>query len=392
MNFATINACFEQFYLSLTKIYTYNKNETVKSIDELLSYYKGKKVLITGHTGFKGSWLTIWLHYLGAKVVGYGLETNNPISNYELSGISTKIKDINGDIRNKEKLFEVFNEEKPEIVFHLAAQALVIDGYNFPLDTYETNTLGTANVLEAIRISNSVHTAIFITTDKVYDNKERLLPYREDEPMGGYDPYSSSKGAAELIIASYRSSFFNPNSYEKHKKSIASVRAGNVIGGGDWAENRIIPDCIRSIENNKIIDVRNPNAVRPWQYVLEPLGAYLVLGSKMMDEPVKYATAWNFGPNPENTITVKKLVEKLIEIYGHGEWKDTSVSEALHEANLLALDINKAKNLLNWSPILNFQETIEFTVDWYKKYKNTNVLEMCNHQIEKYTQIWRSKN
>ncbi|MCF8297451.1 MAG: CDP-glucose 4,6-dehydratase [Saprospiraceae bacterium] len=364
----------------------------MKSIDELLAYYKGKKVLITGHTGFKGSWLTIWLHKLGAEVIGYGLDTANPSGNYMLSGISSKIKSIRDDIRNREKLINVFEEEKPEIIFHLAAQALVIDAYKNPIKTYETNTMGTANVLEAIRLSNSIHTAIFITTDKVYDNKEHLIPYREEDRLGGYDPYSSSKGAAELIIASYRNSFFNPKLYEKHKKSIASVRAGNVIGGGDWAENRIIPDCIRAIENDKIINVRNPNSVRPWQHVLEPLGAYLLLGAKMMDNPVKYGDAWNFGPNIETTIPVKILVEKLIENYGSGKWNDTSEKQALHEANLLILDINKAKKILSWNPVLNFQKTVGFTIDWYKNYKKTNVLEMCNNQIEEYTRLWILKS
>jgi CDP-glucose 4,6-dehydratase len=364
----------------------------MSAIYELLNYYRDKRVLVTGHTGFKGSWLSIWLQYIGAKVIGYSLDPVNSNDNFVLSEMSTRMKDIRGDIRDREQLFNVFNEEKPEIVFHLAAQALVIDGYSRPIDTYEINTIGTANVLEAVRQSNTVHTAVFITTDKVYENQEWFWPYRENEPMGGFDPYSSSKGAAELIIASYRNSFFNPSKYSEHKKSIASARAGNVIGGGDWAPNRIVPDCILAIENSRTIEVRSPNAVRPWQHVLEPLGGYLLLGSSMGKHPEKFAQAWNFGPKAENIITVKNIVSKLIETYGRGEWNDVSISGALHEAKLLALDINKAKNLLNWDPVLDFQETIQFTVDWYKNYKSVNVFDLCINQINEYNKLWRLKN
>ena len=361
-------------------------------IKSILEIYKGKKVLITGHTGFKGSWLSIWLNKLGADVIGYALPPVNEDDNFVLSGISGKIKDITGDIRDRDHLFSVFKKEKPEIVFHLAAQALVIDGYKNPIETYETNTMGTANLLDAVRNSDTVTTAVFITTDKVYENKEWIWPYREFEQLGGYDPYSSSKGAAELIIASYRKSFFNPEKYSEHRKSIASVRAGNVIGGGDWAANRIVPDCIRAIEKNQIIEVRSPKAVRPWQHVLEPLGGYLLLGAKMLAQPLKYNEAWNYGPEAENIINVGKLVNEIINVYGQGRWKDTSNPEALHEAKFLALDINKAKHLLGWNPVLNFLETIEFTVDWYKNYKNMNVFNLCENQIDEYTKLWNLRN
>ncbi len=353
-----------------------------------LDIYKGKKVLVTGHTGFKGSWLSIWLLKLGAQVVGLSLDPYNEKDNFVLSGISKKMKDIRGDIRNKETLLKVFEIEKPEIVFHLAAQSLVIDGYNDPIYTYETNTMGTANVLECVRLSKTTHTAIFITTDKVYENKEWIWPYRETEPMGGYDPYSSSKGAAELIIASYRNSFFNPDSYTEHKKAIASVRAGNVIGGGDWSTNRIIPDCIKAIENNEPIEIRNPSSTRPWQHVLEPLYGYLLLGAYMMKEPTKYVGAWNFGPKSDDVISVGSLVDKIIELYKKGTWKDLSDPNALHEAKLLALDINKAKHLLNWEPVLNFEYTIKLTVDWYKNYEKTDVFNLCSNQIDEYTQLF----
>lgn len=346
--------------------------------------YRGKKVLLTGHTGFKGSWMSIWLHNLGAEVIGFALDPVNENDNFVLTGISEHIKDIRGDIRDKRKLADVFDKEKPEIVFHLAAQALVIDGYNDPITTFEVNSMGTVNILECVRSSQSVHTAIFITTDKVYENKEWIWPYREDEPMGGYDPYSSSKGAAELIIASYRRSFFNPNKYNQHKKSIASVRAGNVIGGGDWAENRIVPDCIRAIESDKPIEIRNPKSVRPWQHVLEPIGGYLQLGYYMMKQPKEYSEAWNFGPEAKNIIDVGTLVSKIIEIFDKGSWKDLSDPKALHEAKLLALDINKVKTRLKWQPVLDFNQTIRFTVDWYKNYKKGNVLEICERQIKEF--------
>ncbi len=364
----------------------------IMEVNTLLNIYQGKKVLITGHTGFKGSWLSIWLQKLGAEVIGFALDPIREEDNFVLSGISNKLKDIRGDIRNREKLFEVFETEKPEIAFHLAAQALVMDGYNDPVTTYETNTMGTVNVLEAIRNSDSARTAIFITTDKVYENKEWIWPYRETEPMGGYDPYSSSKGAAELIIASYRNSFFKPDKYDQHRKAIASVRAGNVIGGGDWANNRIVPDCIKALEKELPVTIRNPSATRPWQHVLEPLGAYLLLGAKMMIDPQKYAEAWNFGPGTENTINVETLVNAVIKAYGKGEWNDISDSKAFHEAKLLALDINKAKYRLNWKPVLNFQETINFTIDWYKNYKQKNVFDLCLNQIEEYTKLWKSRS
>lgn len=337
-------------------------------IKNLLNRYKGKKVLITGHTGFKGSWLSIWLDMLGANVIGISLDPKTEKDNFNLSGIGKKITDIRADIRGFNELLEIFQNEKPEIVFHLAAQPLVLEGYNNPLETFETNTLGTVNVLEAIRLTDSVKVGVMITTDKVYDNKEWIWPYREDERLGGYDPYSASKGASELIISSYRNSFFNPEDYKNHGKSIASVRAGNVIGGGDWADNRIIPDCIRSIENNKTIEVRSPKAVRPWQHVLEPLSGYLLLGAKMIEEPTKYAEAWNFGPEVSNIVSVERLVKEIIRDYGTGDWKDISDLIEFHEAKLLSLDINKVKSSLGWRPILDFKETIKLTIDWYLIY------------------------
>lgn len=342
--------------------------------------YRNRKVLITGHTGFKGSWLSIWLTQLGAEVVGVALDTKTDKDNFIVSNVGSQIIDIREDIRNFDNLLDIFQKERPEFVFHLAAQPLVLDSYYTPLETFQINTQGTANVLECIRLTDSVKVGVMVTTDKVYENNEWVWSYREDEKLGGYDPYSASKGAAEIIISSYRNSFFNPNNFLKHGKSISSVRAGNVIGGGDWAENRIIPDCIKSIENNEIIEVRNPYAVRPWQHVLEPLGGYLLLGAKMFNNPTKYADSWNFGPESTNILSVGDLVREIIKVYGKGEWHDISNSNALHEAKLLSLDISKAKYYLGWKPILDFKETIKLTTDWYINYQC--ITSVCEEQIK----------
>ena len=279
---------------------------------------------------------------------------------------------------------EIFQEYKPEIVFHLAAQPLVRLSYEIPVETYETNVLGTINILEAIRMTDSVKVGIMITTDKCYENKEQVWGYRENEPMGGYDPYSSSKGAAEIAINSWRRSFFNPEQYEIHGKSIASVRAGNVIGGGDWALDRIIPDCIRALEANKPIEIRSPKAIRPWQHVLEPLSGYMLLAQKMWDEPVKYCEGWNFGPHLESIIPVWNVASMVIENYGKGELKDLSDPNALHEAKLLILDISKARFQLGWEPKMNIEQCVALTVNWYKSYSRGKVYNLCVEQIEKY--------
>lgn len=347
--------------------------------------YKDKTVLVTGHTGFKGSWLSIWLNELGANVIGYSLDPYTERDNFVLSKIGEKIVDIRGDIRDKSKLEEVFSSYQPEFVFHLAAQPLVRLSYENPVETYETNVMGTINVLEAIRKTKATKVGIMITTDKCYDNKEQLWGYRESDSMGGYDPYSSSKGAAEIAINSWRLSFFNPEEYEKHGKSIASVRAGNVIGGGDWAKDRIIPDCIKAIEAGIPIEIRSPQSVRPWEHVLEPLSGYLMLGEKMYNNPVKYSEAWNFGPELSSIIHVWSIAQSVIIKFEAGELKDVSDPNAVHEARLLALDISKARFKLGWVPTLTIDETIKYTVDWYKNYTNTDVYELCIKQIEEFS-------
>lgn len=354
-------------------------------IDIFNSFYKGKRILITGHTGFKGSWLSIWLQELGADVVGVSLDPYSERDNFLLSGIGKKIKaDIRADIRDGQKIKNIFAEYKPEIVFHLAAQPLVRLSYEKPAETYETNVMGTVNILEAIRFTDSVKVGVMITTDKCYDNKEQTRGYKEDDPFGGYDPYSSSKGACEIAIQSWRRSFFNPDQFAKHGKAIASVRAGNVIGGGDWALDRIIPDCIRALEADKPIEIRSPKSVRPWEHVLEPLSGYMLLSKKMWEHPTKFCEGWNFGPEAESVSTVWEVATELVKNFGRGELKDCSNPNAVHEAQLLMLDINKAKTKLGWRPRMNMQECIALVADWYKRYKNENVYNLCINEIEKF--------
>ena len=352
-------------------------------VDIFDNFYKGKRVLITGHTGFKGSWLSIWLHELGAEVVGIGLDPYSEKDNFVLSDIGNKIKaDIRADIRDGQKMKEIFAEYQPEIVFHLAAQPLVRLSYEIPVDTYEINVMGTIHIMEAIRATKSVKVGVMITTDKCYDNCETLKGYVETDPFGGYDPYSSSKGACEVAIQSWRRSYFNPEDYgKKHTVSLASVRAGNVIGGGDWAKDRIIPDCIRALEEGRVIDIRSPKAVRPWEHVLEPLSGYMILTKLMWENPTEYCEGWNFGPEAEGVSTVWEVASEVIKNYGSGELKDSSDSDAVHEANLLMLNINKAKSRLGWYPRMNMQQCMELVVDWYRRYQAEDVYKLCVEEI-----------
>lgn len=342
--------------------------------------YKNKKVLLTGASGFKGSWLSLWLKSLGAEVLGYSLEPNTTPSMFEELKIADKIQNVFGDIRNKEKLEKTFNKFKPEIVFHLAAQPLVRLSYLEPLNTYETNVIGTLNVLEAARKCESVKAFVNVTTDKCYENKEIERGYREDEPMGGYDMYSSSKGCVEIMSSSYRRSFLqNENAY-----SMATARAGNVIGGGDWALDRLIPDCILAINNNTPIEIRNPIAVRPWQHVLEPLFGYLLLGEKLLEDGKKFADGFNFGPNEDSVLTVADVASCVVKFYGRGEVV-VGKKSILHEAGLLMLNAEKAKKVLGWAPNYNADEAIEKTVEWYKKFYNQeDILSFTLKQIKEY--------
>ncbi|MBP3790108.1 MAG: CDP-glucose 4,6-dehydratase [Prevotella sp.] len=355
----------------------------------LTTAFKGKTVLVTGHTGFKGSWMSIWLHAMGAKVIGVALDPATDRDNFVLSGIGQKIEaDIRADIRDRKKMEDIFQKYQPEVVFHLAAQPLVRLSYEIPVETYETNVMGTINVMEAIRHTDSVRTAVMITTDKCYENREQIWGYRENEPMGGYDPYSSSKGAAEIAISSWRRSFFNPADYgKKHHVAIASVRAGNVVGGGDWAKDRIVPDCIRALESDGTIEIRSPKAIRPWQHVLEPLSGYLLLAAKMMQAPTDYCEGWNFGPRAESVTPVWDVATMIINYYGKGQLKDVSDPNALHEANLLMLDITKAHVRLGWTPRTNIEQCCQLTADWYKRYRSENVYDLCCEQIEAFLKL-----
>ncbi|WP_312701290.1 CDP-glucose 4,6-dehydratase [Sedimentibacter sp.] len=350
-------------------------------MEDFNNVYKDKTVLITGHTGFKGSWLSIWLIELGAKVVGYSLDVKSPKDNFVLTSLKDKLVDIRGDIRDLKKLKNVFDKYKPDYVFHLAAQPLVLDSYLQPHYTYEVNVMGTVNILECIRNAGEKITAILITTDKCYENKEQLWGYKETDPIGGYDPYSSSKGACELAVSSWRQSFMNPEDYDNHGIAIASVRAGNVIGGGDWSANRLIPDCIRALEDGKPIEIRNPRSVRPWQHVLDPLNGYLMLGQKLTEEPATYSGAWNFGPKLDSVVTVWQIGTEIIRQYGCGELADISDNDNMHEAQLLNLDISKAVLKLGWRPKLDIGSSIKYTIEWYKKYKSGNVYDLCKEQI-----------
>jgi len=353
-------------------------------MNKISSFYENKRVFVTGHTGFKGSWLCIWLKHLGAHVTGFSIDVNTNEDNYAVSRIGDKIDDIRGDVSDTEQISAAIQASQPEIVFHMAAQPLVRESYQNPHITYMTNVMGTLNLLEAIRSCNSVKSVVIITTDKCYRNKEWVWGYRENDELGGYDPYSSSKACCELLVDSYRKSFFNLNDNQNREIGIATARAGNVIGGGDWSKDRIIPDCIRSLMSRKPIMIRNPGATRPWQHVLEPLGGYLHLALKLFQEPTKYSEAFNFGPNPEGIIEVRHVVTKLVDYFGEGSWEAPGNKIQVHEANLLSLDISKSKNMLGWHPVWDIDEAIGKTADWYKNFRQTDVYDMCVNQIKEY--------
>lgn len=351
----------------------------------LASYYKGKKIFVTGHTGFKGTWFITWLHLLGVQTRGYALAPNPEQTFFNTIAANISCEHVFADIRDKESLESSLLNFQPDIVFHLAAQALVRRSYTIPAETFDVNVVGTANLLEAVNKLPGKCTVIVITTDKVYENREKDYHYKEEDVLGGYDPYSASKAATEMVVSAFRNSFFNLSSYAVHHKAIASARAGNVIGGGDRNADRIIPDIIRSLENNLPVEVRNPLAVRPWQHVLEPLHGYLLIAMLLDKEAFAYSGAYNFGPEPEDHLPVQQLVQYAIEYWGSGEWSDKSDPAAPHEAALLQLDINKAKNILNWHPKLTSKEAIAWTMDWYKQNEG-NLFNFTQNQILNYQQ------
>ncbi len=351
------------------------------------NYFAGKRVLVTGHTGFKGSWLTMMLNILGSKVIGYSLDPKNLYDNFNVLNLGNSIIDVRGDIRDYGKLKSIIDQYKPEIIFHLAAQPLVRLSYEIPRDTFEVNLMGVVNILEAFRNSEESKTLVMITSDKVYENKEWVWSYRENDQLGGYDPYSASKGASEIVCSAYQRSFFNPDSYEKHGKIIATVRAGNVIGGGDWSRDRLIPDVIKSIEGNIPINIRNPGSIRPWQHVLDPLHGYLLLASKLHFKPKIFSGPWNFGPNKPQNTTVKELVNLIIDYYGKGELKINKQNMSVHESRFLSLDNSKATAYLGWTPKLTIEDAASFTVQWYKSYKTNHISNITKKQIETFLNI-----
>ena len=338
----------------------------VKMHTPLKSFYNSKKVFLTGHTGFKGAWLLKTLSVLGASVKGYSLAPDSQPNLFTILNGDELCESVIADIRDSERLNKEIVAFQPDIIFHLAAQPLVRLSYALPLDTFSINALGTANLLESVRALDKPCSVVIITTDKVYHNNEWLYPYRENDRLGGYDPYSASKACAELIIDSYRNSFFNVNHLDTHQKGIAVARAGNVIGGGDWAQDRIIPDIVRALSRNEAVVVRNPKAVRPWQHVLEPLNGYLMLSVKLAEEPATFSQAYNFGPYIGDTSTVEELVKQATTIWGGGQYSCNAPESVLHEAGLLRLDITKAIEELGWKPRWNSQKALTYTLNWYK--------------------------
>ncbi len=340
--------------------------------------YSGKKVLITGHTGFKGSWLAFWLMQMGAEVCGYALEPPTKPNHFDL--LKLDIRSEIGDIRDREKLYNVFKNFKPEIVFHLAAQPLVRLSYKEPLTTLETNIIGTANIFEACRQTSSVKAVINVTSDKCYENREWVWGYRENDPMGGYDPYSASKGCAELITTCYRNSYFNLDKYKKeHDLLLASCRAGNVIGGGDWADDRLIPDIMKAASKGETVIIRKPKSTRPWQHVLEPLNGYLLVGQKLLEGKKEFADAWNFGPSDSQVLSVEEVIIQMQKYWSDIKFKVEEDQNAPHEANLLKLDCSKAHTKLKWKPVWSNEQTFEKTANWYMSYYNNVALNTENN-------------
>jgi CDP-glucose 4,6-dehydratase len=337
-------------------------------LDLLKDSYQGKKIFLTGHTGFKGSWLLKTLTILGAEVKGYALVPEHENDLYNLIGGDGLCDSVIGDLRDKVLLSKAVIEFQPDFIFHLAAQPLVRLSYEIPAETFEVNAIGTANLLDAVRALDKKCSVVLITTDKVYKNHEWEYPYREADQLGGYDPYSASKACAELIIDSYRNSFFNKLKFHLHQKAIAVGRAGNVIGGGDWSRDRLIPDIAKALGTDKEVVIRNPNSVRPWQHVLEPIIAYLLLGSKLELDPVKYSQAYNFGPHATDALPVVEMLKRSIACWGNGSYRIEQLENQPHEAGLLKLDISKATSDLNWVPKTNATAAVIMTMDWYKEY------------------------
>lgn len=354
------------------------------------SFWAGKVVLLTGHTGFKGGWLSLWLQAMGAKVIGYALAAPTTPSLFVVANVAKGMVSIESDIRDFAVLSAVFEKYQPEIIIHMAAQPLVRYSYANPIETYSTNVMGTVHLLEAARLTGSVRAIVNVTSDKCYENREWPWGYRENEAMGGYDPYSNSKGCAELVASAYRSSYFNPGNFTDHGVALASARAGNVVGGGDWAEDRLIPDIMRAIMRGEPVHIRNPHAIRPWQHVLEPLSGYLLLAQKLYEQGAAYAEGWNFGPNSEDAKPVQWVVESLTESWGEdASWVlDPSIHP--HEAHYLKLDCSKAKAQLDWQPRWCLEDALIAIIDWYRAYRDgQDMHELTLRQIRVYNNSFK---
>jgi len=345
-------------------------------------FWRGRRVFLTGHTGFKGGWLSLWLQSVGAHLTGYSLKPPSSPSLFEVACVAKGMTSIEGDIRDSSYLRSEMTVAQAEIVIHMAAQPLVRQSYADPVETYSTNVMGTVNLLEAVRTTPSVKAVVNVTTDKCYENREWVWGYREKDPMGGYDPYSSSKGCAELVSAAYRSSFFNPKEYAKHGVAVATARAGNVIGGGDWARDRLLPDILEAFGKGQPAQIRNPHAIRPWQHVLEPLRGYLILAEKLVTEGPKYCEAWNFGPNDEDAKPVGWVATELAKRWdSNADW-NADTADHPHEANQLKLDISKARANLGWKPMIDISTALDLVIEWAKAHKaGENMREVTLAQI-----------
>ena len=349
------------------------------------AFWQDKRVLLTGHTGFKGSWMSLWLQSMGAQITGYALAPPTNPSLFEIADVAQGMTSIIGDIRDLAKLQAVFTELQPEIVIHMAAQPLVRYSYLNPVETYSTNVMGTVHLLEAVRNTPGVKAVVNITTDKCYENREWVWGYRENESMGGFDPYSNSKSCAELVSAAYRSSFFNADTYAQHGVATATVRAGNVIGGGDWAQDRLIPDILSAFEQGRKVDIRNPHAIRPWQHVMEPLSGYLTLAEHLFEHGPSFGEGWNFGPNDEDAKPVGWIVEQMAALWGADAQWQVDTGEHPHEAHYLKLDISKARSRLNWHPALRLKDALALIIDWSKQREaGANMRQLTLTQLQTY--------
>jgi CDP-glucose 4,6-dehydratase len=357
----------------------------------MTGFFSGKQVFITGHTGFKGGWLSLWLTSLGARVSGYSLAPPTNPSIFELARIREMLVSHVADIRDVERLTSALAQSKAEIVFHLAAQSLVRDSYKSPVDTYSTNVMGTVNLLEAVRSCPSVKAVVNITTDKCYENREWDRGYREDDRLGGYDPYSNSKACSELVTAAYRSSYFNRDAYLKHGVAIATARAGNVIGGGDWATDRLVPDSIRALLAGEAIRIRNPHAVRPWQHVLEPLSGYLALAQRLYQDGPEFAEAWNFGPEEGDARPVEWIVQRICQLWGEGARYEKDNVEHPHEAQQLTLDCSKTRARIGWKPRWRLENSLGSIIDWTRHYRSgSDMRDVCLRQVDDYTRDFQA--